>query len=132
MTWITATEAAVALGKSRRTIGRMLAAGEIPGAERTPQGWRIPASAVDDQAEPTQAQHDVVAELRAELADWRRRAEVAEAVAAERGLALADTRAALAVAAAHAQLVGRQTEAREITATASTGRRWKWRKRDGG
>ena len=36
--------------------------------------------------------------LRAELADWRRRAEVAEAIAAERAAALEDVRTALDIA----------------------------------
>lgn len=115
----TVTGAAKATGRSRRTIGRMLDADELPGATRDDAGtWSIPADALlaagltlhapsppdpepststpVDAPAPTEA--DDVAKLRAELADWQRRAEVAEAVAAERAAALADVRQALDLA----------------------------------
>ena len=115
---VTAAEAAELLGKSRRTIGRMLNAGRLPGAVLTDQGWRIPRDALDATEPPTEPvppptepengpryggplssdTADRLADLEAELADWRRRAEVAEAVAAERADALADARASLALA----------------------------------
>ena len=41
------TEAAIATGKSRRTIARLLDAGRLDGAERDDAGtWRIPAEAL--------------------------------------------------------------------------------------
>lgn len=122
----TVTGAAAATGKSRRTIGRMLDAGELVGAHRDDTGaWSIPAEALlgaglqlhaptppgpvpppPDSApqEPHGRAREAVPaavdaeHLRAELADWRRRAEVAEAIAAERAHALDDVRAALALA----------------------------------
>jgi hypothetical protein len=120
----TISAAAEATGKSRRTIGRMLDAGELVGATRDDSGaWAIPVEALlgaglqlhaptppdaaNDRAATTPADlpkdaNDRAtsegAQLRAELADWRRRAEVAEAIAAERAEALADVRAALALA----------------------------------
>ena len=116
----TVSAAAEATGKSRRTIARLLDADSLPGATRDESGaWCIPLEALlaaglrvhapsppDEPqehtptpstpapaAEPTEAE-----QLRAELADWRRRAEVAEAVAAERAAALADVRSALELA----------------------------------
>lgn len=142
---LTAAEVAEITGKSRRTIGRMLNAGRLPGAELTAQGWRIPRTALADldaeQATASTAAPDPLTELRAELADWRRRAEVAEAVAAERADALADARAALALAQHLAALnlaenVPYRTDAREITehAEPAAARRWlprRWRKNHG-
>ena len=150
---LTVAEAAEITGKSRRTIGRLLNAGHLSGAERTPQGWRIPRAALDDLAPPEPApptpDADTLTALRAELADWRRRAEVAEAVAAERAAALersgrvnaeraADLAAALAALADSqriAALAPYRTEAREITehAEPATARRWlprRWRNND--
>lgn len=138
---LTAAEAAEITGKSRRTIGRMLTAGHLPGAERTPQGWRIPLTALDDLAPSETATAppppDTLTALRAEVADWRRRAEVAEAVAAERADALADARASLALAQRLAALnlaenAPYRTDAREITehTAPATARRWlprRWR-----
>lgn len=114
------TEAAHAAGKSRKTIGRMLDAGELEGAYREGDGDGgpscIPVEALlaaglnlhppepPEPAEPTPARPSPVGtptddvELRAELAEWQRRAEVAEAVAAERADALDDLRTALALA----------------------------------
>lgn len=120
----TVTAAATATGKSRRTIGRMLDADELPGATRDDSGtWSIPAEALlaagltlhapappDPPPDPApnsraldplpgpEADPAELAKLRAELADWRRRAEVAEAVADERAAALADVRQALDLA----------------------------------
>jgi hypothetical protein len=109
------TEAADATGKSRRTIARLLDAGRLDGAEKDDDGtWRIPVEAliaagltlhapsppdapVSDKAPPPPPP-DALDTLRAEMADWRRRAEVAEAVAAERAAALEDVRSALAMA----------------------------------
>ena len=143
---LTAAEAADRLGKSRRTIGRMLAAGDFPGAERTPQGWRIPAAALDAHTDPVEASGEfatgspstsaALADLRAEVEQWRRRAEVAEAVAAERAEALADARASLALAQRLAALTITETVApipqavEQTTGTPSTLRRWlprRWR-----
>jgi hypothetical protein len=108
------TEAAIATGKSRRTIARLLDAGRLDGAERDDAGtWRIPAEALiaagltlyapappdaPSTTPPPIASERQVDALRAELADWRRRAEVAEAIAAERAAALDDVRTALAMA----------------------------------
>ncbi len=112
---LTLTEAAAATGKSRRTVGRLLDAGRFDGAQRDDAGtWRIPVDALlaagltlHAPSPPTDASADVapvvptwtpspspdeLTAVRAELADWRRRAEVAEAVAEERGAALADLR----------------------------------------
>ncbi len=114
----TITEAAEATSRSRRTIGRMLDAGQLEGAHREGDGgsWRIPVEALlaagltlhapepPEPAPPTPARPSPVGtptddvELRAELAEWQRRAEVAEAVAAERAAALDDLRTALALA----------------------------------
>ena len=115
---LTITEAAEATGRSRRTIGRMLDAGQLEGAHREGDGgsWRIPVEALlaaglalhapeqPEPAPPTPARPSPVGtpvddvELRAELTEWRRRAEVAEAIAAERADALDDLRTALALA----------------------------------
>ena len=140
---LTAAEAADRLGKSRRTIGRMLAAGRFPGAERTPQGWRIPAEALDLDADPVEASGEfatgspsTLADLRAEVEQWRRRAEVAEAIAAERADALADARASLALANRLAAVTITENVApipqavEQTTGTPSTLRRWlprRWR-----
>lgn len=112
----TVTAAARATGKSRRTIARMLDAGELADAHRDDAGaWVIPADALiaagltlhapsppDPTPVPVSASPptlaDPVADLRAEVAEWRRRAEVAEAVAVERAAALDDVRSALALA----------------------------------
>jgi excisionase family DNA binding protein len=137
---LTAAEAAEITGKSRRTIGRLLAAGRLPGAERTAQGWRIPRDALDnlDTVPAPAAEAAPLADLRAELEAWRRRAEVAEAVAAERAEALADARSALVLAQRFAALnlaenVTYRTDAREITgqAASSVVHQWiprRWRK----
>lgn len=109
--FLSITEAAEAAGKSRRSIGRMLDSGRLDGAKRDEAGtWRIPVDALlaaglslhapsppDDVPAPqeTAPAPDALNALRVELADWRRRAEVAEAIAAERADALSDARLAL-------------------------------------
>jgi len=109
----TVSAAAEATGKSRRTIGRLLDDDLLPGAYRDESGaWCIPTEgllaaglALHAPSPPDVAPAaaiaaavDPVDALRAELADMRRRAEVAEAIAIERGAALDDVRAALALA----------------------------------
>ena len=160
---LTVTEVADLLGKSRRTVGRMVAAGDFPGAERTPQGWRIPADTLDAQTDPSDAASsvltsspapstadteaeewrskwhstaDTVARITAELEEWRRRAEVAEAIAAERADALADARQSLALTQRLAALTIAENvtpipqAVEQTTGTPSTIRRWlprRWR-----
>lgn len=120
---LTITEAAAACQVDRRTIRRRLDANDLPHAwrEQTPQGpgpWRIPvedliaagyklhAPTPPETPETPQGRHTVtstptptstaeVEQLRAEVADLRRRAEVAEAIATERAAALEDARLAL-------------------------------------
>ena len=111
------TEAAAATGKSRRTIAWLLDAGRLDGAVRDATGWHIPVEALiaaelpvyaptpavdtlppSTPAPPPTAPPTDLDALRAELEDWRRRAEVAEAIAAERAAALDDVRSALAMA----------------------------------
>ncbi len=119
----TLAEAARVTGTSRRTLGRLLDAGELPGAARDASGaWSIPVDALlaagltvhapappeAPQAAPspfpppstppiaTAPDPAELNRLRDEVADWRRRAEVAEAVAAERSANLVDVREALA------------------------------------
>ena len=111
----TLTAAANVTGKSRRTIGRMLDAGELAGAVRDESGaWSIPvesllaagltvhpptpADAVPAEPDPSPSSSTRDDETAAQLAEWRRRAEVAEAIAAERADALEDMRTALAIA----------------------------------
>jgi hypothetical protein len=105
--------AADATGRSRRTIGRLLEAGQLEGAHRDDTGaWVIPLAALlgaglhlnapTPPDDPPPAQPAPVADdadlLRAENAELRRRAEVAEAIAAERAQALEDMRASLRIA----------------------------------
>jgi hypothetical protein len=112
---LSVTEAAHATGKSRRTVARLLDTGRLDGAERDSAGtWRIPVEALiaagltlhapappdatSTTAPLTAPPIDPLDALRAELADWRRCAEIAEAIAAERANALDDVRTALAMA----------------------------------
>ncbi len=107
---LTITEAARAAGVDRRTIRRKLDAGAFPGAvQDTEPGrggsvWRIPVTELlaagfvlhaptppEEPVPPAPADTD----LRAENEQLRRRAEVAEAIAEERGRALDDARLAL-------------------------------------
>lgn len=114
-----ASEAARRCNMSRTTLTRRLKAGDIPGAEQTADGWRIPAqglaiaglvarTAPDDQdtADSTdQAQDDQqdaadstparVAILQAELATERARREGAERLADERAARITDLQTAL-------------------------------------
>lgn len=122
---LTITEAAKATGVDRRTIARKLDADAFPNAHRDvgrqgqPESgpWLIPVTdligaklRVHQPAGPdVPTTTDPDTDLRAELADWRRRAEVAEhrrelaehdrdaarAVATERAESLADLRFAL-------------------------------------
>ncbi len=123
---LTLTEAAGACGVSRKTVRRRLDADEFPNARRLdgPAGtetgpWVIPTEDLiaagfelhqpagpDPTPPPTTAEPerpDVgrLDELEKENADLRRRAEVAEAIAEERGLALDDARLALRALTAH-------------------------------
>ena len=141
--FLTLGEAAERLGKSRRTVGRMLAAGELPGAVKGDAGWQIPADIIEVEPSvwkaPAGAEAStlglVTAEeltaIRTELEDWRRRAEVAEAVADERADALRDTRAALALAQRLAAVsLADAVEVKPIE-PAPTPRRWslpRWRR----
>jgi hypothetical protein len=95
----TVSGAAEATGKSRRTIARMLDADALPGATRDDSGaWCIPAEALlaagleihapKPPSEPQEATRvlpkasdTIEAHL---LAEWQRRAEVAEAIGVER------------------------------------------------
>jgi len=137
---LTLGEAATRLGKSPRTVGRMIAAGELPGAVKGDRGWQIPADIIDAPApspvdEPITFERgatvDEMTAMRAELQDWRRRAEVAEAVADERADALRDTRAALALAQRLAAVsLAEAVEVKPIEAAPSP-RRWslpRWRR----
>jgi hypothetical protein len=109
---LTVTQAARSAGVDRRTIRRRLDAGSFPRAHREPGSngpgsgrWLIPAGdlveaglPLHDPAEPdadlTTARAEVEA-LRAELAETVRRAEVAEARAAERERVIAAQELAL-------------------------------------
>lgn len=111
-----AAEAARRCGVSRTTLTRRLTAGDIPGAVKTSDGWRIPAQGLalaglagrtppDPQPEePEQdAEHSdaasssavEVAELRAQLAVERVKREGAEKLAEERADYIRDLRSAL-------------------------------------
>ncbi len=106
------SELAAAAGRDRRTVDRWIKSGRFVGAHMvdTPTGpaWRVPVAEVvaagiqlhaptrPEQPAPKPADLDALAQLVAERDEWRRRAEVAEAVAEERGEHLADLRRALA------------------------------------
>lgn len=113
----TVSSAADATGKSRRTIGRMVSTGELVGAHKNDEGaWVIPLEALlgaglrVNAPSPPDATPIALAAItapivpselervRSEAIEWRRRAEVAEAIATERAAALEDVRAALAIA----------------------------------
>lgn len=116
------SQAAKHAGVARSTIQRYLARGAMPGAYRDDDGvWSIgvddllaagfrvdaptppdrPAEGVQHRHAPAPAVDDAeharrIAELEAELADVRRRAEVAEAVARERSEQISDLRRTVA------------------------------------
>lgn len=111
-----AAEAARQCGVSRSTLTRRLNAGDIPGAQKTADGWRIPAQGLaisglpvrslpadQDDAAPsaggaTEAATDSSAELaqlRAQLETERARREGAENLAAERAARILDLQTAL-------------------------------------
>ena len=115
----TVSSAAEATGKSRRTIGRMVSTGELVGAHKNDEGaWVIPLEALlgaglrvnaPSPPDPTPialapvtpsapVEPSELERVRSEAIEWRRRAEVAEAIATERAAALEDVRAALAIA----------------------------------
>jgi excisionase family DNA binding protein len=140
---LTLAEAAEALGKSRRTVGRLIAAGGLEGAVKTAQGWSIPAETIDAMTGPTSTDQTedttdaapdagpsaAMAEIQRELEQWRRRAEVAEAVAAERGDALNDARVSLALAQRLAAVtLAEAVQVREIEPK-NTERRWRLRRK---
>jgi excisionase family DNA binding protein len=106
-----ATEAAKRAGVSRSTIQRMIADGRLEAGKDDEGNWVIalenllaaglkvdrPTTPEDAQT-PAQGAPDPaqkVAELETELAQWKNRAQVAEAVAAERAERVADLRQAL-------------------------------------
>lgn len=117
---LTISEAAEAAHVNRRTIRRRLDAGDFPGAyrdapgtSRGPTAWRIPVTDLlaagftlhaptppedtpqgQPGPDPSGTPRDLD-RLRTEVAELRRRAEVAEAIAEERGRALDDARLAL-------------------------------------
>lgn len=102
-------EAATACGVSRDTIKRRHRLGQFPRAELLDGVWKIPATDLIAAGLPLGVEStvcpeppalipvapDELVQLRAEVADLRRRAEVAEAIARERAEALADARLAL-------------------------------------
>jgi len=101
---LTRKQAAEACRVSLRTVSRWLVAGQLSGAYQDANDvWHIPVTAVvphlpkkaPGEKTPKPTALDEVAELRAQVADLLRRAEVAEAIAKERGESLADARLAL-------------------------------------
>lgn len=84
MTGLSLTQAAQRTGRSRRTIGRLLADGKIPGAELRETVWSIPleglasAGLLDDKPKEKQKPVEDVADDSQPLT-WRERALVAEA-----------------------------------------------------
>jgi len=104
---ITLAEAIRRCTCSESTLRRKLKADAIEGAQRGDTGWSIPIRSLISAGllAPTTAPDDIeqqpaiadaeLGKLREQNADLRRRAEVAEAIADERGLALDDARLAL-------------------------------------
>lgn len=106
-----AAEAARRCGVSRTTLTRRLTAGDIPGAVKTSDGWRIPAQGLalaglagrtPPDPQPEEPEQDAehpdaaeVADLRAQLAVERVKREGAEKLAEERGEYIRDLRSAL-------------------------------------
>ena len=138
---LTVTEAAEAAGVHRRTIARRLEAGRLPNAYKDSAGeWRVPVADLEASGlrlyapsgpdpEPVTSLPDeaeALAEVKAELDEWRRRAEVAEALAAERERAL--ERADLALRALTAGPPQPEHQADEPRPATSSTRRWRWRR----
>jgi len=138
---LTVAEAAEAAGVHRRTITRRIDANRLPNAYKNSTGeWRVPiadleasglrlyAPAGPDPEPASTLPHDgiEVDELKAEVAEWRRRAEVAEALAAERERAL--ERADLALRALSAGPQQGEHQADEPRPATSSTRRWRWRR----
>jgi hypothetical protein len=104
----TLSEAVEACTCSRSTLRRKLKAGEIDGATQNDSGqWQIPISSLvaaglmastsppEEPPGPAESSPTELDALKAENAELRKRAEIAEAVAEEREKALEDTRLAL-------------------------------------
>lgn len=113
---LTLRQAAEAAGVSVSTLRRRREALAKAGATISNEGWQVPLSALIEtglMSTPTRSREvpqiasEKVSEapvkpaevtaLRLELDEWRRRAEVAEAIAEERGRALADMRQTMEV-----------------------------------
>ena len=113
---LTLKQAAEAAGRSVSTLRRKREALAKAGATISPTGWQVPISALIEtglMSTPTRSREvpQIASEnvsaapvkpaemdaLCRELDEWRRRAEVAEAIADERGRALADMRQTMEV-----------------------------------
>lgn len=115
----TVAAAARATGVSRRSISRLLETGKLEGATKTTAGvWSIPTEALlaagltlhapepppntaentSNASNPALSAADEVTVLRAELNEWKHRAQLAEALATERAATLDDLRTALELA----------------------------------
>jgi hypothetical protein len=113
---LTISEVAAACGVDRRAIERRLRQGDFPNAWRAVSEngtssfqpvWRIPlcdlravglapdATRLQPRTPVASTNGAEIAQLRGELAEWQRRALIAEALADERLQALADARQAL-------------------------------------
>ena len=136
---LTVTQAAEAVGVHRRTITRKLDAGLLPGAHRDGPGgtWLIPWTALlsagyelvtpaDKPSTPAPAPNtDELDRLRAQVAEWQARAQVAEAVATERERVIVAQELALRALTAGPDV----TQAEPLTpAPSAPVRRW-WHRR---
>ena len=110
---LTVTEASAATGRSRRTLGRMLASGALADASKVDGEWQIPLASLlaaglrlhapsppdapsSSIATPPDTTSSAELELlRAENVRLSHRAEMAEALATERAEALDDLRTSL-------------------------------------
>lgn len=91
---LTIAQAAAATGLHARTIRRGIRAGAYPSAVMEGGAWHLTAAdliaaghdltAPTASPEPPAPEVEEIARLRSERDDWRRRAEVAEALASER------------------------------------------------
>lgn len=135
---LTITDVSKRAGVSRRTIGRMIAEGRLEAVQDSSGVWRItPAQVLAaglplDRNTPTETPTapvtDETERLRAELVEWRTRAQVAEAIATERGAILDDLRQALAMAQ-RTLTTGTDVSVSGVTLTSSTARRRWWPRR---